>query len=77
MLNDVKYLRRSKEFDMTQEELAIAVGSTKSTIAAIEKGANTSAELALKIAKVFNKDPREIFFVDDVSHTDNKIEVGV
>lgn len=66
MRNIVKYLRRSQEFDMTQQELAEKVGVTKVTISAIEKGGNTSGEIMLKISKVFNKDPREIFFVDDV-----------
>jgi putative transcriptional regulator len=67
MRNIVKYLRRSQDFDMTQEELASFLGVAKSTISAIENGANTSAEIMLKISKLFNKDPREIFFVDDVS----------
>lgn len=67
MRNIVKYLRRSEEFDMTQEELAKVIGIAKSTISAIENGAGTSAEIMLKIAKFFNKDPRDIFFVEDVS----------
>lgn len=67
MNNNVKYLRRSKEFDMTQEELGKKVGVSKATISAIENGGNPSAKIMLKIAEVFNKDPREIFFLDDVS----------
>jgi putative transcriptional regulator len=66
MKNVVKYLRRSQDFDLTQGELAKAVGVAKSTISAIENGANTSAEIMLRIASVFDKDPREIFFADDV-----------
>lgn len=66
MKNIVKYLRRSQEFDMTQQELAKKVGVTKVTISAIENGGNTSGEIMLKIAMIFNKDPREIFFADDV-----------
>ncbi|WP_209121560.1 helix-turn-helix transcriptional regulator [Alkalihalobacillus sp. BA299] len=62
MENKIKYLRRSEEFDITQQELADALGVSRQTINAIEKGANTSAELMLKIANYFNKDPREIFF---------------
>lgn len=67
MRNIVKYLRRSQEFDMTQEELARAIGVSKATISAIENGGNTSARIMLKIANVFDKDPREIFFTKDVS----------
>lgn len=66
MRNIVKYLRRSQEFDITQEELAKVVRVSKATISAIENGANTSAEIMLRISRVFNKDPRDIFFEDDV-----------
>lgn len=74
MRNIVKYLRRSQEFDMTQQELADKVGVTKVTISSIENGSNTSGEIVLKIARVFNKDPREIFFVDDVNFKFTKTE---
>ncbi|MFB6467651.1 helix-turn-helix transcriptional regulator [Cytobacillus sp. Hz8] len=67
MDNIVKYLRRSQNFDMTQEELAKEVGVSKATISSIENGADTSARVMLKIANVFDKDPRDIFFVDSVS----------
>jgi putative transcriptional regulator len=70
--NILKYLRRCQEFDMTQKELSIVVGVSKATISAIENGGSTSAEVMLKIANVFKKDPREIFFVDDVIQQDNK-----
>lgn len=66
MRNVVKFLRRSQAFDMTQEELSQKIGVSKATISAIENGANTSAEIMLKISNLFNRDPREIFFVDDV-----------
>ncbi len=46
----------------TQEELAEAVGVTRQTIIAIEKGNYTpSVLLALKIAKFFKKSIEEIF----------------
>ncbi|MEK3721984.1 helix-turn-helix transcriptional regulator [Paenibacillus sp. FSL H8-0034] len=67
MKNIVKYLRRSQEFDITQQQLGAIVGVSKATISAIENGAKTSAEVMLKIARYFNKDPREIFFVADVN----------
>ncbi|MEC0266698.1 helix-turn-helix transcriptional regulator [Paenibacillus anseongense] len=62
MKNIVKYLRRSLEHDMTQEELAKAIGVSRTTISAIENGASTSDEIVIKLANLFNKDPREIFF---------------
>lgn len=67
MKNIVKYLRRSKEFDMTQQDLADKIGVSKVTISSIERGGNTSGEIMLKIAEIFNKDPRDIFFIDFVN----------
>lgn len=68
MKNNVKFLRRSAEYDMTQEQLAKALGVNRITIAKIEKGTVVpSGELMLKIANFFNKDPREIFFIDNVA----------
>lgn len=52
---------------MTQEQLAKALGVSRTTINAIEKGQSTSGEMVIKISKFFNKDPREIFFEDDVA----------
>ncbi len=66
MKNKVKFLRRSESFDMTQEQLAKAVGVTRATISAIEKGQGTSDEIVMKIANLFQKDPREIFFIESV-----------
>jgi putative transcriptional regulator len=49
---------------MTQEELATALGVTRQTIIAIEKGNYTpSVLLALKIATVFHVSVEEVFFV--------------
>ena len=46
----------------TQEELAEAVGVTRQTIIAVEKGNYTpSVLLALKIAKFFKKPSEEVF----------------
>jgi putative transcriptional regulator len=66
--NIVKYLRRSQEFDVTQQQLGLVVGVSKATISAIENGSKTSAEVMLRIANYFNKDPREIFFVENVDY---------
>lgn len=47
---------------ITQEELAKAIGVTRQTIIAIEKGNYTpSVLLALKIAQYFNKSVESIF----------------
>lgn len=54
----------SKEFDLTQEELATALGVSRHTIISIEKGGNTTAEMVLKLGHFFDKDPREIFLFE-------------
>lgn len=60
LLNNV-YELRSKA-GVTQEELARAVGVTRQTIIAIEKGNYTpSVLLAIKIAKFFKRPLEEIF----------------
>ena len=52
--------------EMSQEDLANAVGVTRQTIHSIEKGKFIpSALLALKIAGFFNKRVDEIFFIID------------
>lgn len=58
--NSVASLRKAK--GITQEEFARAVGVTRQTIIAIEKGNYTpSVSLALHIAKYFNKPVETIF----------------
>lgn len=58
--NTVCTLRKHKK--VTQEELASAVGVTRQTIIAIEKGNYTpSLLLAIKIARFFNKTVEEVF----------------
>lgn len=69
MRNIVKYLRLSEGFDLTQEELALALGVSRHTIISIEKGGSTTAEMVIKIGHFFNKDPREIFFICDVEQS--------
>ncbi|WP_433943512.1 helix-turn-helix transcriptional regulator [Paenibacillus sp. SN-8-1] len=66
MQNNVKFLRRSQEYDLTQEQLAEALKVSRSTVSHIERGGDISGSLLLKVAQFFEKDPREIFFVDDV-----------
>jgi len=51
---------------ITQEDLAQAIGVTRQTIIAIEKGNYTpSVALALKIANYFNKSVESLFFLDE------------
>ena len=58
--NRVYELRTKAE--VTQVELAIAIGVTRQTIIAVEKGNYTpSVLLALKIAKFFKKSLEEVF----------------
>lgn len=60
--NTVYTLRSEK--GVTQEELAEAVGVTRQTVIAIERGNYTpSVVLALKISKFFNKALEDIFSI--------------
>ena len=61
--NSLKRCRFDND-DMTQEELAQAVGVTRQTIISIEKGRFVpSTLLALKLAKFFKKPVEDIFFI--------------
>ena len=51
--------------DMTQKDLADAVGVTRQTMNAIEKGDyNPTVKLCIKICKVLNKSLDELFWED-------------
>jgi len=57
---------RFEHDEISQQELANAVGVTRLTIHSIEKGKfNPSVLLALKIAKFFNKPVEKIFYISD------------
>ncbi|MCL5070862.1 MAG: helix-turn-helix transcriptional regulator [Actinobacteria bacterium] len=57
---------RFEHNEISQQELANAVGVTRLTIHSIEKGKfNPSVLLALKIANFFNKNVEDIFFLDN------------
>jgi putative transcriptional regulator len=58
--NRIRELR--KEARLSQEELALAVGTTRQTITSLEVGKYTaSLILAYKIAKYFNLSIEEVF----------------
>ena len=61
--NNVESLRKKRK--ITQEDLAKAIGVTRQTIIAIEKGNYTpSLLLAIKIAKYFTLSVEDIFTVE-------------
>ncbi len=63
--NNLKKCRFEKD-EISQQELANAVGVTRLTIHSIETGKfNPSVLLALKISRFFNKPVEEIFFLDN------------
>jgi putative transcriptional regulator len=60
LINHVQ--KKRKRMKITQEEMAEAVGVTRQTIIAIEKGNYTpSVTLAIKIAKFFKEPVEKIF----------------
>ena len=60
--NVQEYRNKSK---VTQEDFAKAIGVTRQTIIAIEKGNYTpSVFLALKVAKYFNTTVEELFTIE-------------
>jgi putative transcriptional regulator len=62
--NNLKVLRA--KLDITQEELAAAIGVTRKTINTIERGRFTpSTILALKLAKYFNLPVENIFYLEE------------
>jgi putative transcriptional regulator len=59
--NNIRRLRFDHK-EMTQEDLANAVGCTRQTIIALEQGKYVpSVELAFKIARIFNANLEEVF----------------
>lgn len=64
MNNRIKELR--KQQNVTQEDLANAVGVTRQTIISLENGKYTaSLQLAFKIAKYFNTAIERIFVFEE------------
>jgi putative transcriptional regulator len=68
MKNKIRVLRAMRE--ITQEELADALGVTRQTIIAIEKGKyDPSLPLALGIARFFKLSVEQVFLADYVEIT--------
>ena len=64
MNNRIKDLR--KDNNVTQEELAFAVGVTRQTIISLENGKyNASLQLAFKIAKYFKTNIENVFIYEE------------
>ena len=64
MKNRIRIERAEK--DVTQQQLAEAVGVSRQTIVAIEKGRFLpSTPLAMKIARYFDKTVESIFILED------------
>ncbi|AIG27469.1 helix-turn-helix transcriptional regulator [Brevibacillus laterosporus] len=64
MKNKIRCLRKSEDFNISQEDLAKELGVHRDTITRVENGRNPSGELMLKISHYFNKDAREIFYCE-------------
>lgn len=63
MKNNIKQLR--KQAGLCQEDMANQLGVTRQTIIAIENDKyNPTLELAMKIARLLNKNVEDIFFLD-------------
>jgi putative transcriptional regulator len=68
MKNKIKVFRAMH--DMTQEDLAQAIGVTRQTILAIEKGKYVpSLDLAFRIARHFNVNVEEVFAYEEETRT--------
>jgi putative transcriptional regulator len=70
--NNLRVLRAKK--DVTQEDLAEAIGVSRQTINAIELGKfNPSVVTALKLAAFFETTVEEIFYITgEVGHEKNR-----
>lgn len=61
IINHVRTIRRNRT-GLTQQDLADAVGVTRQTIVAVEKGSyNPSVGLVLKLAKVLDTPVEDLF----------------
>ena len=64
MKTRIQELRKQNE--VTQEELALALGVTRQTIISLENGKyNASLQLAFKISRFFGKSIEDIFLYEE------------
>jgi len=74
MMNKIKVYRAMH--DLTQEDLAMAIGVTRQTILAIEKGKYIpSLDLAFRIARHFGVTVEDVFIYDQVPRAQNTLDV--
>lgn len=65
MVKNLRIKAARAALDMTQKDLADAVGVSRQTMNAIEKGDyNPTVKLCIKICKVLNKSLDELFWED-------------
>jgi putative transcriptional regulator len=70
MMNKIKVYRAMH--DLTQEDLAMAIGVTRQTILAIEKGKYIpSLDLAFRIARHFGVTVEDVFIYDQAPRAQN------
>jgi putative transcriptional regulator len=63
--NNIRRCRFDRD-QMTQQQLAEKAGVTRQTIIAIEQGRySPSLPLAIRLARIFNKQVEEIFILED------------
>ncbi|MCB1221398.1 MAG: helix-turn-helix transcriptional regulator [Planctomycetales bacterium] len=72
----VNFIRMHRaRLDMTQEQLARAIGVSRQTIHAVERGkADPSVTLAMRMADIFGLSVDELFQLEDGNDGDRKTE---
>ena len=72
----INFIRMHRaRLDMTQEQLARAIGVSRQTIHAVERGkADPSVTLAMKMADIFGLSVDELFVLEDGKDGDRKTE---
>jgi DNA-binding XRE family transcriptional regulator len=58
---NLKYIRKQKQFDLSQKELAEKLGVTIATIVNIEKGMSCRIETVYKLLELFQCEFKDLF----------------